>query len=1679
VVDSMLMSLAGFGEESPGAVTVSGGAAGGVGGTTASGGNGATGGASSPRLGSPFDMPVSSSTTAGNNNSNNRSSGGLQNGTSSYNVGIPSAITTPKRSRVRGRGHTYSSSVSTDPEYTTTDGAAVLGIDEISSSYAAYHSHGSKGKKPNQMTSYNNQDDDDSNMYKGPKGLGLKAVGTGSGHKKKDSSGSLKTTARRAPRPPPLMSNSNIKTTDVHIALDNNDDAAPTPTIPAGPRRQYTQDGVASPMIPPTPKGKKDTTGPSRSNSVKSSRTLKKSKPAHKEKEKEQEAVRDQARQFVNATNNLRNGHPTAGSAAPSPTVGGKNAFPSPTTVTSQLQPQKEKTGFFRRVFGSSSSKDKQHSQREDSMSSGPERPKTQPGPAQSAASTQFRSATTGSTTRPPTQDPSAGSRGAQPDIGLHGTSSSLRKSTSSFFRRRKKSNADKDALDDEFIPPVPHLDLSQHGQYGILSLQKNSGEGPSLRNVMAPYLKLDATITDNAAMASPEDMFFDSREFSYGPNNDGNNSDGKFGVGGKSKKSGTGSKPPLVKAMSSGPGIGGERGFLTSALDRQGSAPVGSSHLYRDERQNHSTASSPVGGLFQSTTSINNGHLSASKSSFMDGEASSISELSMTLSFSGGTKASPVTESYPQPTVAPMPQRPAPTPMTDALANVRSALLMPGEKPLLSPISDRSGGLSENNMGTLSISGASSTEDFLRVKNSSSRGSDVSRSTTSNTKKGKSGGRVWLRPTDSEEHLAEKASTTGGELKPVPSGTSSIQSDKPALDRQPTTSSVNSANAKQRKEMGSRSNSYNKKHSTGADTPGTTATSDNEMFVSVGSLPVVQLDNWEMGLTPDGMEPKAPSSKPPPAPESNIPEEDRVRAKQIYDGDESVIAKNAAAAWLGHTAETNAITRTAYMECYNWQGFNVLASFRELCSRLILRAESQQLDRVIDSFSARWCQCNPHHGFKDQDVVHTLAFSILMLNTDLHLADMENRMTKNQFVKNTLPTIRSIADMAVDNAEKERLNAEKRQNSLDVNGGMPTSPTERPSLDLNSNFNKNRLSNSGLARVGTDAWVAPENSGSDGSNLLVNAPFEGTMKAWENQVEIILKAFYNSIRSDRLPLHGAVDDTPTNTLKSRQQSNTSLAVISNTLRRTPSGLSQAPSDNVSFRGRPGDMRSATARFASKSRTRPKIYPSSTLGSSSRTSLDDQSIWSPAASTFTKYSLGKTQGSFSVESLGSWGRGTGVPQAIGFANAINQAIIREEQGQVREGLHSSGDSIDFGRAVPMLEDDTLELEGPPWAKEGILKHKLHDKRSKDTRGWNECFAVIQKGEMRLFSFNSSGNSGSSGIKGSLFRNLRSKGKPGASTPSAADAGHIVGGGNWTENAHDVGSFTLRQTYATPVARDHSKTQQHIWALMLTTGAVHNFACGSTEGRDEWIATVNYWSARLSKEPLLGGVSNSEYGWGDHIISAVPPETPTSASGSTSFVDSATSAGPPGISHSRNGSRASRSGSMAQAVRPATSSSQRPPSSSLGRSSLDYAMGSAYHHTGRARLPGDKVTITEWRPPVSSMMASQLMEIDQRSALLAYVKEVEEELVKHNELRPLMAKAVSFLVGNHGIPNCLSSRHVIQMLARLSTTGIASALTCTQKSTSTERILRLSTVPARSKRRSMQKGLQRARRRKKM
>jgi hypothetical protein len=95
------------------------------------------------------------------------------------------------------------------------------------------------------------------------------------------------------------------------------------------------------------------------------------------------------------------------------------------------------------------------------------------------------------------------------------------------------------------------------------------------------------------------------------------------------------------------------------------------------------------------------------------------------------------------------------------------------------------------------------------------------------------------------------------------------------------------------------------------------------------------------------------------------LSEEERERALMIFENRHDEIEPGTAAAWLGDAGADRERIRTAYMEIFDWTNLDILAGMRGLCDRLALKGETQQVDRILDSFSKRWCECNPNHGFK------------------------------------------------------------------------------------------------------------------------------------------------------------------------------------------------------------------------------------------------------------------------------------------------------------------------------------------------------------------------------------------------------------------------------------------------------------------------------------------------------------------------------------------------------------------------------------------------------------------------------------------------------------------------------------------------------------------------------------------
>ncbi|ETV92752.1 hypothetical protein, variant 1 [Aphanomyces invadans] len=108
----------------------------------------------------------------------------------------------------------------------------------------------------------------------------------------------------------------------------------------------------------------------------------------------------------------------------------------------------------------------------------------------------------------------------------------------------------------------------------------------------------------------------------------------------------------------------------------------------------------------------------------------------------------------------------------------------------------------------------------------------------------------------------------------------------------------------------------------------------------------------------------------------------------------------------LHDTVEFHAQLRVAYVETFNFDGMPLVDALRTFLSAFRLPGEAQQIDRILETFATHvYAECRERDLFGCVDVAYLLSFSIIMLNTDLHNANIrpEKKMSVADFLKNNV----------------------------------------------------------------------------------------------------------------------------------------------------------------------------------------------------------------------------------------------------------------------------------------------------------------------------------------------------------------------------------------------------------------------------------------------------------------------------------------------------------------------------------------------------------------------------------------------------------------------------------------------------------------------------------------------------
>ncbi|KAH7646405.1 brefeldin a-inhibited guanine nucleotide-exchange protein 1-like [Dermatophagoides farinae] len=90
-----------------------------------------------------------------------------------------------------------------------------------------------------------------------------------------------------------------------------------------------------------------------------------------------------------------------------------------------------------------------------------------------------------------------------------------------------------------------------------------------------------------------------------------------------------------------------------------------------------------------------------------------------------------------------------------------------------------------------------------------------------------------------------------------------------------------------------------------------------------------------------------------------------------------------------------------AYVDQMDFADRDIVSALRFFLEGFRLPGEAQKIDRFMEKFASRYFETNRNHGiFTSADTVYVLAYSIIMLTTDLHSPQVKRKMTKDDYIK-------------------------------------------------------------------------------------------------------------------------------------------------------------------------------------------------------------------------------------------------------------------------------------------------------------------------------------------------------------------------------------------------------------------------------------------------------------------------------------------------------------------------------------------------------------------------------------------------------------------------------------------------------------------------------------------------------
>ncbi|XP_066519486.1 cytohesin 4b [Hoplias malabaricus] len=112
----------------------------------------------------------------------------------------------------------------------------------------------------------------------------------------------------------------------------------------------------------------------------------------------------------------------------------------------------------------------------------------------------------------------------------------------------------------------------------------------------------------------------------------------------------------------------------------------------------------------------------------------------------------------------------------------------------------------------------------------------------------------------------------------------------------------------------------------------------------------------------------------------------------------EEGLNKTAIGDFLGEREEMHLKILKAFVELHEFSDLNLVQALRQFLWSFRLPGEAQKIDRMMEAFATRYCECNTD-VFQSTDTCYILSFAIIMLNTSLHNPNVKDKTTLERFI--------------------------------------------------------------------------------------------------------------------------------------------------------------------------------------------------------------------------------------------------------------------------------------------------------------------------------------------------------------------------------------------------------------------------------------------------------------------------------------------------------------------------------------------------------------------------------------------------------------------------------------------------------------------------------------------------------